>query len=57
MKKIYNAVNEEQALSAFSDFSEKWGGKYPYAIKSWETNWEELMTFMKYPPEIRKLIF
>jgi len=57
MKRIYNAVNEEQALSAFSEFSEKWNKKYPYAIKSWETNWNELMTFMKYPAEIRKLIY
>ena len=57
MKKIYNAVNQEQALSAFSEFSNIWNKKYPYAIKSWENNWEELMTFMKYPIEIRKLIY
>ena len=57
MKKIYNAINEEQALSAFEDFSKTWGKKYPYAIKSWENNWDELMTFMKYPQEIRRLIY
>lgn len=60
MKKIYNAINEEQALSAFSEFSEfseHWGKKYPYAIRSWENNWNELMTFMKYPAEIRQLIY
>ena len=33
MKKIYKAINEEQALIAFGEFSEKWGKKYPYAIK------------------------
>ena len=32
MKKIYNAIYEEQALSSFSEFSERWGTKYPYAI-------------------------
>ena len=57
MKKIYNAVNEEQALSALSEFSDIWSKKYPYAVKSWENNWDELMTFMKYPIEIRKLIY
>jgi putative transposase len=57
MKKIYNAINEEQALSSFSEFSERWGKKYPYAIRSWENNWNELMTFMKYPAEIRQLIY
>ena len=57
MKKIYNAINEEQALSALTEFSNIWNKKYPYAVKSWENNWDELMTFMKYPPEIRKLIY
>ncbi len=57
MKEIYKAINEEQALSAFEEFSDKWGKKYPFAIKSWERNWDELMTFMKYPEEIRKLIY
>jgi putative transposase len=53
MKLIYKAINEEQALMAFEEFSEKWGKKYPYSIKSWENNWDELMTFMKYPENIR----
>ena len=57
MKNIYRAINEEQALSAFEEFSNKWGKKYPFAIKSWENNWDELMTFMKYPEEIRRLIY
>jgi len=57
MKPIYKAINEEQALEAFEEFSDKWGKKYPFAIKSWESNWDELLTFMKYPEEIRRLIY
>lgn len=57
MKGIYQAINEEQAMTAFEEFSEKWGKKYPFAIKSWENNWDELLTFMKYPEEIRRLIY
>jgi len=57
MKGIYMAINEEEALNAFEGFSEKWGKKYPFAIKSWERNWDELMTFMKYPGEIKRLIY
>lgn len=57
MKSIYKAINEEQALIEFEEFSNKWGKKYPFAIKSWESNWDELMTFMKYPEEIRRLIY
>lgn len=57
MKPIYKAINEEQAIEALEEFSEKWGKKYPYPIKSWNENWDELMTFMKYPEEIRRLIY
>ena len=39
------------------EFEEKWGSKYPHVIKSWRTNWEELMTYFKYPFELRKLIY
>jgi transposase-like protein len=57
MKGIYQSLNEEQALSELENFSNKWGKKYPFAIKSWERNWDELMTFMKYPEEIKRLIY
>ena len=34
-----------------------WGKKYPYAVKSWITNWEGLTAFIAYPLEIRKIIY
>ena len=57
MKLIYKAKDEEAAFEGFEEFSEKWKSKYPYAVKSWERNWDELMTFMKYASEIRRLIY
>ena len=36
---------------------EKWGKKYPYPIKSWRENWNNLAVFFKYPEEIRKMIY
>jgi len=57
MKCIYQAINEEQALNELERFSNKWAKKYPFAIKSWERNWDELLTFMKYPEEIKRLIY
>jgi transposase-like protein len=35
----------------------KWGNRYPYAIRSWEENWDVLGTFFQYPPDIRKIIY
>ena len=57
MKHIYNAPNEEAAKAAFNDFKVKWNGKYSYAIDAWQRNWTELMVFMEYPVEIRKIIY
>jgi len=57
LKKVYKAFTIEQAETAFEEFKEKWGKKYPSVIKSWETNWLELTTYFSYPVEIRKLIY
>ncbi|KJS66641.1 MAG: hypothetical protein JL50_01805 [Peptococcaceae bacterium BICA1-7] len=38
-------------------FEATWGGKYPLIIRSWRSNWGEIATFFKYPPEIRKIIY
>jgi putative transposase len=57
LKKIYTAVNREQAEGYLLEASEKWAGKYPAALKSWENNWEELTTFFDFGSEIRRLIY
>ncbi|MEX3615464.1 IS256 family transposase [Paenibacillus glucanolyticus] len=57
LKPIYKAATEEGALLELDRFEEVWGVKYPLIVRSWRNNWEELSTFFKYPPEIRKLIY
>jgi transposase-like protein len=57
MKLIYSAPTKQAALAALDDFDQKWGSKYPYAIKSWKDNWDELTTFFDFPLEIRKIIY
>ncbi|MGG3508532.1 IS256 family transposase [Paenibacillus lautus] len=57
LKPIYKAATEEGALLELDRFEEVWGVKYPLIVAFWRSNWEELSTFFKYPPEIRKLIY
>ncbi len=57
LKKIYSAPNEETGYSALEELKGKWDKKYPYALKSWENNWNELRTFFKFSPEIRKIMY
>lgn len=57
LKKIYGAVNLDDAEYALEEFREKWNKKYPAILRSWDENWAELTTFFEYPPEIRHLIY
>jgi len=57
MRSIYTAATEELALEALVEFGDKWGKKYGYAAKSWDSNWAELSGFLKYPDELRRIIY
>jgi len=57
MKDIYNAPTKQAAQAALDSFEAKWNNKYPYAVKSWKENWEELTVFFDFPIEIRKIIY
>jgi putative transposase len=57
LKKIYGAVNIDDAEYAKEEFREKWDKKYPSIMRSWDKNWAELTTFFEYPQEIRKLVY
>jgi putative transposase len=57
LKKIYGAVNLDDAEYAREDFREKWDQKYPSIMRSWDSNWAELTTFFEYPDQIRQLIY
>lgn len=57
LKPIYKAPTEEAALAALDEFEQKWGQKYPMAVKSWRDHWDELATMFKYPEQIRRIIY
>ena len=57
LKPIYTAATEEEALTALESFSDKWNKQYPHISKSWYSNWDNLVVFLQYPAEIRKVIY
>lgn len=57
LKEVYTSANKQTAAAALESFAQKWNHKYPYAIKSWKENWEELTVFFDFPLEIRKIIY
>jgi len=57
LKAVYGAVNEDLALENLNFAKQEWGSKYPNAIKSWEDNWDNLITFFVFPDYIRRIIY
>ena len=57
LKKVYQAINEDETMNALLEFKEKWQKTYPSCVKSWEDNWDILSTFFAYPAEIRRIIY
>ena len=56
-KDVYTAASEELALDKLYQLKDKWGKQYPFAIRSWESNWDVLCPFFKYTEEVRKIIY
>ena len=57
LKRVYQAINEDEAMNALREFKEKWAKTYPSLVRSWEENWDILSTFFAYPAEVRKIIY
>lgn len=56
-KCVYTAVSEESGFENLKEVEEKWGDKYPFAFRSWESNWDVISPFFKFPAEVRKIMY
>ena len=58
LKPIYTAVNAEVAREALDAFADGlWGRKYPAIAPAWRRQWEQVIPFFAYPPEVRRIIY
>jgi len=57
LRSIYSAATVAAAEQSLEEFSLKWDAKFPMLAKSWRDNWERVIPFFAYPPEIRKVIY
>jgi putative transposase len=57
LKPIYAAPTEEAALLALDTFEKTWGQKYPGAVKTWRSRWNEISPFLSFPGPIRKMLY
>jgi transposase-like protein len=56
VKPIYSAPNPAAARSAFEDFADRWGSKYPATVRLWDNAWQEFIPFLDYDVEIRRVL-
>ena len=57
LKTIYSASTTDDALVRLEEFADQWGQDYPTIVKSWRSNWQRIVPFFEYPPEIRRIIY
>lgn len=57
LKPIYAAASREDAAQALEAFEDRWGRRYPMIGAAWRANWERVVPFLDFPPEIRRIIY
>ena len=57
LRRVYTAVNAEAAAAALDELDEQWGNRYPGVIRIWRQAWEEFTPFLRFPPELRKVVY
>ncbi|MCO4206726.1 IS256 family transposase [Aeromonas hydrophila] len=57
LKQIYHSATEREAQQALAAFGERWNSQYPQIARSWQGNWDNLITLFDYLPAIRKVIY
>ena len=57
LKTIYGAPTAQQAEMNLEAFETKWDKTHPSISKTWRRNWDNIIPFFAYAPEIRKVIY
>ena len=57
LRKIYTAVDRDHAERELERFAETWDPKYPMISASWIENWERIVPFLAFPPDVRRAVY
>jgi putative transposase len=57
LKLIYRAATAVEAEMQLDCLIASWGGKYKAIGKLWKENWERVIPFFAFPPEVRKVVY
>ena len=57
LKSIYRAATVEEAERQLASFATQWDRQYPSISALWQRNWQGIIPFFQFPPEIRKIVY
>lgn len=57
LKRIYQSATSEEALRELDIFEAEWGDKYRAVVRLWRGNWDNIIPFFQFLPEIRKVVY
>jgi len=57
LRRIYQSATAEQAEMELDSFAAKWDKTHPTISRSWRRNWDQIIPFFAYPPDIKKVIY
>jgi transposase-like protein len=57
LKRIYQSATAEDAARELDAFEADWGAKYKAVVRLWRGNWDNIIPFFQFLPEIRKVIY
>jgi len=58
IKLIYQAATAEAAAAALDSFAQsEWGRKFPTVAVMWQRQWEQVIPFFAYPPQVRRIVY
>jgi putative transposase len=57
LKSIYRAATLEEAERRLTEFAAQWDKRYPSISALWRRNWQGVIPFFQFPPEIRKIVY
>jgi putative transposase len=56
LKPVYKAATADAAEREMREFEAKWP-KYPAIARLWRDNWERVIPFFAFPPEVRRIVY
>ena len=57
LRRIYVSATCDEALRELDAFEAGWGGQYKAVVRLWRGNWDNIIPFFQFLPEIRKVVY